>query len=86
MVVGSSTAFAGVFTYHADGFVVIGLGFVVVFVVAHRAVDDFCGQSLFFFGGFFCIAEAGSLVVSGLLANGASHFDSVWCGSVYSGY
>jgi hypothetical protein len=24
--------------------------------------------------------------VSGLLANGASHFDSVWCGSVYSGY
>lgn len=36
MVVGSSTAFAGVFTYHADGFVVVfffGTGRAVAFAV-----------------------------------------------------
>ena len=40
MVVGSSTAFAGVFTYHADGFVVVFLVFWVKAITAHYLSAD----------------------------------------------
>jgi len=126
VVVGSSTAFAGVFTYHADGFVVVFFffcGFGVKAITAHYlSADAFetafgfnlsavgtggfwgdkCGGGgddggneffvvfafsfgedcfnldggqtrVFTCGCDFCIEFASSLVVSLLVANGASH-------------